>query len=53
MSFEPHVAVQERVSCKKKKKGRNNMNIGQAVEQGKSADTELFFSWLDGYWYPH
>jgi len=35
-------------------KGGNSMNIGyEAVEQGKSADTELFFSWLDGYWYPH
>lgn len=30
------------------------MNLGhEAVEQGKAADTELFFSWLDKYWYPH
>lgn len=30
------------------------MNLGhEAVEQGKAADMELFFSWLDKYWYPH
>lgn len=25
----------------------------EAVEQGRLPDPELFFSWSDGYWYPH